>query len=399
MRHGSWLEDDPDQTVNEIELDLNNILDVTGDLLNQLKEDLPALWEYVETIMDQVEPAEADFSDTLAQLTGQYGVISLGKEVYPEVTGYGGGEELVDPARLTGLLGADIFDYDGDGQEELLTVRLETEAGSDEGWGETQCFLTVYEWDGAAEQAVPVGEKSFRFNALTNSLTQSAIHLARGTFDNGETGLYLTYSWEMNDCVFGVLRISYQGELEVTGGVECHDFHGAFYCYDAVGSGAMDALCQSGFVDSDGWVQLESYVFEGSSDIPDQDRVHNYRNCYMKELEDIGLIEPGLPGQWMNPDRPTGNDLETIIQASQFDRASIVRKPADRYIVSNGQLTNLCGLWHLQHGPLGRGYDSVCLRRRSSAHPLALRKDCDKTGACFLHNFRHILRWGHTPLE
>lgn len=343
----AWLEDDLDQTVNEIELDLNNILDVTGDLLNQLKEDLPALWEYVETIMDQVEPAEADFSDTLAQLTGQYGVISLGEEVYPEVTGYGGGEELVDPARLTGLLEADIFDYDGDGQEELLTVRLETEAGSDEGWGETRCFLTVYEWDGAAEQAVPVGEKSFRFNALTNSLTQSAIHLARGTFDNGETGLYLTYSWEMNDCVFGVLRISYQGELEVTGGVECHDFHGAFYCYDAVGSGAMDALCQSGFVDSDGWMPLEVYEFEGSSDIPDQDRVHNYRNCYMKELENIGLIEPGLPGQWMNPDRPTGNDLETIIQASQFDRASIVRKPADRYIVSNGQLTNLCGLWHL----------------------------------------------------
>lgn len=288
---------------------------------------------------------EEVLQEQLELLTGQYGVISLGKEVYPEVTGYGGGEELVDPARLTGLLGADIFDYDGDGQEELLTVRLETEAGSDEGWGEAQCFLTVYEWDGAAEQAVPVGEKSFRFNALTNSLTQSAIHLARGTFDNGETGLYLTYSWEMNDCVFGVLRISYQGALEVTGGVECHDFHGAFYCYDAVGSGAMDALCQSGFVDSDGWMPLEVYEFEGSA--PDQSRIEHYRSCYMEELEDIGLIEPGLPGQWMNPDRPTGNDLETIIQASQFDRASIVRKPADRYIVSNGQLTNLCGLWHL----------------------------------------------------
>lgn len=344
----AWLEDDPDQTLNEIELNLNNILDITGELLNQLKEDLPALWEYIETVMDQAGP---DFADTLAQLAGQYGVIPLGEEVYPEVTGYGGGEELVDPARLTGLLGADIFDYDGDGQEELLTVRLETEAGSGAGWGETQCFLTVYEWDGAAKQAVPSDEQSFRINALTNSLTTSAVHLARGTFDNGETGLYLTYSWEMNDCVFGVLRISYDGALEVTGGVECHDFHGAFYCYDAVGNGAIDALCQSGFVDSDGWTQLEYYEFEGS-DNPEQSRVDNYRNCYMKELEDIGLIEPGLPGYWMNPDRPRGNDLETVIEASQFDRASVVRKPADRYIVSNGQLTTLCGLWHLSSSAL-----------------------------------------------
>mgnify|MGYP000369370676 CR=1 FL=1 len=95
---------------------------------------------------------------------------------------------------------------------------------------------------------------------------------------------------------------------------------------------------------------LEVYEFEGSA--PDQSRIEHYRSCYMGELEDIGLIEPGLPGQWMNPDRPTGNDLETIIQASQFDRASIVRKPADRYIVSNGQLINLCGLWHLSSSAL-----------------------------------------------
>ncbi|MDR3728678.1 MAG: S8/S53 family peptidase, partial [Oscillospiraceae bacterium] len=96
----AWLEEDTAQTVNEIELDMNNVLDMTGDLLEQLEQDLPALWEYIQTVMDQVEPAAGpDFSDTLAQLAGQYGVIPLGEEVYPEVTGYGGGEELVDPAR------------------------------------------------------------------------------------------------------------------------------------------------------------------------------------------------------------------------------------------------------------------------------------------------------------
>lgn len=299
----------------------------------------------VSVEVEQEQTAGEQLCLHLEILAEQYGVIPVGEEFYPEVTGYGGGEELVDPARLTGLLGEDIFDYDGDGQEELLTIRLDTRAGSDEGWGETRCFLTVYEWDEATEQAVPVDEKSFRFNALTNSLTESAIHLARGTFDNGETELYITYSWDLLDCVFGVLRISYRGALEVTGGVECHDFHGAFYCYDAVGSGAMDALCQSGFADSNGWTPLEVYEFEGSD--PDQSRIEHYRACYMEELEDIALIEPSLPSQWMNPDRPKGNDLETAIEASKFDRASIVRKPADRYIVSNGQLTNLCGLWHL----------------------------------------------------
>lgn len=282
----------------------------------------------------------------LSRLAEQYGVIALGEETYPEITGYGGGEELVAPGRLTGLLGADICDYDGDGQEELFTLRLETGAPPSDGWGETRCVLTIYEWDSGAGQAFLADEQSFRINALTNSLTNSALHLARKPVEGGGNALYLTYEWDMNDCTFGVLRINYDGILKVNGGVECHEYHGAFQCYDAVGNGAIDTLFQSGYADSDGWTLLNSDSFEGS-EVPEESRVYDYRACYMEQLEEIGLIEPGLPGMWMNPDRPQGNDREAAQLQAQFDRASIVRKPADRYIVSNGQLTTLCGLWHL----------------------------------------------------
>lgn len=353
----AWPAGDPAAAVNEIELDLYNGLDAAGDLLDQLRQDLPELadeaWDWLQTLPEptpepQATAAPASFHDTLAELAARYGVVATGEELYPEADGYGGGEELVDAQRLTGLLGADAWDYDGDGQDELFTVRLDTGAPAESGWGETRFYLTMYEWDEAAGQAVAADEQSFAAQALTNSLTNSAFHLARGEV-GGQRGLYLTYSWEMNSCTFGVLRIRYDGSgMEVTGGVECNDYHGAFNCYDALASGAIDTLMRSDAAgaDSNGWTLLYSDRFEGQA-APEAESVYRYRDSYSAELAAIGLLEPGLPGLWMSPDRPQGNDRDAAADAAAYDRQSIVRKPADRYIVSDGQLTTLCGVWHL----------------------------------------------------
>lgn len=243
----AWPAGDPATAVNEIELDLYNGLDAAGDLLDQLRQDLPELsdeaWDWLQNLPEPTpgpQAAPASFHNTLAGLAARYGVVAAGEESYPETSGYGGGEELAAPQRLTGLLGADIWDYDGDGQDELFTVRLDTGAPPESGWGETRFYLTMYEWDAAAGQAAAADEQSFAAQALTNSLTNSAFHLARGEV-GGQRGLYLTYSWEMNSCTFGVLRIGYDGSvMDVTGGVECNDYHGSFNCYDALASGAID---------------------------------------------------------------------------------------------------------------------------------------------------------------
>ena len=361
----AWLADDGARTVNEIELDMYNSLDAAGDLLEKLRQDLPELaddaWDWLTTLPEAEptpaptaeptpEPA-AGFSETLAELAAQYGVVATGEELYPEQSGYGGGEELVDPQRLTGLLGADIWDYDGDGRDELFTVRLDTAAPPESGWGQTRFYLTMYEWDAAAGRAAVANEQSFAAQGLTNSLTESAFHLARGLV-GGQRGLYLTYSWEMNSVTFGVLRIRYDGSrMDVTGGVECNDYHGSFTCYDALASGAIDTLMASEYADSNGWTLLYSQTFEGQEAPPDE-ALYQYRDTYNAELADIGLLEPGLPGRWLSPDRPRGNDKQAAMDAAAYDRQSVVRKPADRYIVQDGALTTLCGVWHLASNAL-----------------------------------------------
>lgn len=40
------------------------------------------------------------------------------------------------------------------------------------------------------------------------------------------------------------------------------------------------------------------------------------------------------------------------MDAAAYDRQSVVRKPADRYIVQDGALTTLCGVWHLASNAL-----------------------------------------------
>ena len=76
----------------------------------------------------------------LAELAAQYGVISIGTEDYTASDGY----SSIPKERITGLLSADIYDYDQDGADELVTVRFE-DNGGDEWADESICYISVYE--------------------------------------------------------------------------------------------------------------------------------------------------------------------------------------------------------------------------------------------------------------
>lgn len=342
----AWLEDDSNRTVNEIEVNLYNVLDAADYLAELLGDKAPELLEYLKQWLEETEPsARQPLEEYLSQLTAQYGVIATGEETYPTVTGYGGGEELVDPARLTGLLGADIFDYDGDGQEELLTVRLETIQPSEGGFSSTWWVISAYEWDPGTETVTLADEGAFTINGLTNSLTDSSFHLSRGVLESGDTVLFLTRYWEMNSLFFGTLRIEYDGTLQVTNGVVCDEMEEQVSCRELQSPQKLsDSLSQWStiaecYLD---YSVLEHRTETGLIDTPEGDILH-YAQSYRDALSRMGLSESVHPGKWMNPDRPIGGGAALRMM---MDRENLGLRPSERGAAVNGTLTELCGLWH-----------------------------------------------------
>ncbi len=304
-----------------------------------------------DSSQEEIQPAKElePLQEQLEQLVAEYGIIPAGEEQYTKVTGYGGGEELVDPQRLTGLLCGDLYDYDEDGVQELLTVRLDTQAANDPDWSQTRFYVAVYEWNAQKDTVYLADEISFQMPALTASITDSAVHFARGA---GETGtvLYVDTHYELNSLVFGTLQLTYDGALQVTGGVECNEFHGAFSCYTAASQLVLDGLLNSNYgpVNPYGWSEVLEYVWEGQTEEPPADQLEAYRSSYQEALAQMGLQDNNLRGIWMNEDRPVMKEYsqELAQQQMTFDRTSIACKPVERYTLSGGTLTTLCGVWH-----------------------------------------------------
>ena len=171
--------------------------------------------------------ADALLREKLEELAAQYGVMPVGTELFAG-TGYGAGEHLIPPERLTGLLCADMYDYDGDGQEELLTVRAQpAEAYSpgdsaSPGWVDIRLYISVYEagTGGAVELA---DEREISIPGLPDTLFSSSIQFARGT-SGGSASLYLDYYFNFNSQGLSTIRLQYKGQLAIAGGVDCSEF-------------------------------------------------------------------------------------------------------------------------------------------------------------------------------
>ena len=144
-------------TLFDVEVFEPDIEDNSGDPVpGEPETEEPLAPEIVVT--EEPERDEEQFlEEKLAQLAGQWGLVEPGvREFFG--TGYGGGETLVDPVYLTGLLCGDIYDYDGDGQKELVTVRLipgDYAMGKGMSGAEIRREIAVYECrdGGTVEQA------------------------------------------------------------------------------------------------------------------------------------------------------------------------------------------------------------------------------------------------------
>lgn len=317
-------------------------------------------WREVSSILEYdewPEPGENAGSgenqaptDTLAELVSQYGVIGTGSEDYTG-TGYGGGETLVPAKQFTGLLGADIYDYDGDGQDELLTVRCEPakeyDTGESEGgWIETKLYLAVYEQTvgDSGGAVVPADEKTISVPGLPDTLCSSSIQFMRGVQD-GKTALYLDYYFNFNTQSFSTIRLTYDGKLNVSGGVDCSEFAFTASCDTGASEGALETMGgrQSGSGGSrQGWETGENYNWEGqSAEIPG-DYFESYRNDWQKGMEAIGLQDSSFRTMYTYAIPVVHEDNAA---RTQYYIDLCIRHPAETCAMTGGgTLTELCGI-------------------------------------------------------
>ena len=286
----------------------------------------------------------------LAELVSQYGVIGTGSEDYTG-TGYGGGETLVPAKQVTGLLGADIYDYDGDGQDELLTVRCEPAKEYDTGestggWIETKLYLTVYEQTAgdSGGSVVPADEKTISVPGLPDTLCSSSIQFMRGVQD-GKTALYLDYYFNFNTQSFSTIRLTYDGKLNVSGGVDCSEFAFTASCDTGASEGALETMGgrQSGSGGSrQGWETGEVYNWEGqSAEIPG-DYFESYRNDWQKGMEAIGLQDSSFRTMYTYAIPVVHEDNAA---RTQYYIDLCTRRPAETCAMTGGgMLTELCGI-------------------------------------------------------
>lgn len=306
--------------------------------------------EWPELGENAVSGGNQALTDTLAGLVSQYGVIGTGSEDYSG-TGYGGGETLVPAEQVTGLLGADIYDYDGDGQDELLTVRCEPvkeyDTGESEGgWIETKLYLAVYEQNAKAsgDSVVTADEKTISVPGLPDTLCSSSIQFMRGVQD-GNVALYLDYYFNFNTQSFSTIRLTYDGKLNVSGGVDCSEFAFAASCDSSASEGALETLGgrqSEANGDRQGWKKGESYNWEGqSAEIPG-DYFESYRNDWQKGMEAIGLQDSSFRTMYTYaiPIIHEDNAART-----QYYIDLCTRRPAETCATTGGgTLTELCGI-------------------------------------------------------
>lgn len=317
-------------------------------------------WREVSSILEYdewPEPGENAVSggnqaltDTLAELVSQYGVIGTGSEDYTG-TGYGGGETLVPAEQVTGLLGADIYDYDGDGQDELLTVRCEPAKEYDTGestggWIETKLYLAVYEQTvgDSGGAVVPADEKTISVPGLPDTLCSSSIQFMRGVQD-GKTALYLDYYFNFNTQSFSTIRLTYDGKLNVSDGVDCSEFAFTASCDTGASEGALETMGgrQSGSGGSrQGWETGEVYNWEGqSAEIPG-DYFESYRNDWQKGMEAIGLQDSSFRTMYTYAIPVVHEDNAA---RTQYYIDLCTRRPAETCAMTGGgTLTELCGI-------------------------------------------------------
>lgn len=297
---------------------------------------------------------EGQLRAALDGLVAQYGLIELNETQY----GYG---EDVPAGRLSGLLCADIYDYDGDAQSELFVVRLDTGSQGESNEAETGFVMEVYDWDD--DLAMVKQADALEFDMfMTIGWANSAVHFARGASDEGAS-VYVNYYYDFNSRGFGTLRIEYDGELHLTGGVESDEYNAWISCYEAVSDSALNEVLGAQLArDVSGWEQRVSCDWEEVSAYPAQEHLEAYADCYRELMAQMQLEDPDTLSMYINPERralteydpsDTQAYLEALKSVYRYEYAHAASRFDERYRMMGGTLTAMCGASHLSDAMSG----------------------------------------------
>ena len=282
---------------------------------------------------------ETDVPEQLAALADELGVVPTGTEVFerPGTTTL----TLVPSDRLDGLLGAELYDYDGDGQVELLVAALDAGGGWETGvsadnWNTVDLVIQVYEV--AASTPGLADEVRFAVSGLPDEPMLSGVQLFRAQV-NGETLIYVDSDWVFNDICASTLALRYTsgGSLEVAGGAQRFEHYNFVRCYQAVPgmSGAALFNARPFAEDWEGWeLTCELSWADDEGESPDPNDVDAYRACYRSVLSDVGLT-------WETGRSMLSEDGDTYLRPGYpHPRAGELFQLED-----GGEIAELCGVF------------------------------------------------------
>lgn len=289
------------------------------------------------------EDARLSLDGMLASLVKQYGVIDTGTFDFESSSSLM--EQVVPPEHLTGLLCADICDYDGDGQEELLTLRLDGsgyETGASNHFTRIAAYLSIYEEDPvwfSDNEIKPASELCFSVPALPDSQCHASFQLFRS--DRETPVIYLDYFMNMVPQSFGLAAFQYDGkELTVTGGTECSewpDHAGSIHCDLLEDSSGLKTLCghlTESSTERNGWKEGAWYDWSGIEDVVAAEDAEEYMDTYQTELSSCGLSDTAPRSYLFLSGKFRVMGLTSLC----------TERPSEHFSTTDGGLVELCGI-------------------------------------------------------
>lgn len=320
-----------------------------------------------EPEIGEVEPPEPSLKDRFMEYVSetlilQHGVMGTEDLVSGEYTG---GKNLEDTAFLTGLLNADVRDYDGDGREEMFVTLWNAASAGYMGVGLTSLKLLMYECKDTGE-IVQTAEKVLYPGGGGGYLAEPLIQTSCFTYDyKGKTYLavdnYLSfndkqvtldiYQYDGASFVF-VQGIGYQEQGQGDRFVKTLDKE-----QTCEPTSRIDSMTGCGY-DAAGWEEVMSYTVDRSS--PDvvlsEAEEKEFYDCYSDLVKEHGLKvkDSRLRIVQGNADKSlSGEEYKKWYNQFAETAAPEVYTPAE------GDIHFLCGVLE------GRRMDEVlCLYRR-----------------------------------
>ncbi len=327
--------------------------------------------EESDTLQDQdnetANEAENTPSDPLesqiASLVDEYGVINTGSETYDVNFTTNKHSEAFSSQRITGLLCADIYDYDSDGTNELMVLRVDpgSFAAGDLDFASTNLIVSVYE--PSDTEAVLADEKEMTlYCGVAWAYASNAFSLFRYASSLGDDYQpadevypvwlaldYLYYENTSSKLSYGIVALAYDEEtLSLADGIESNEEPAENYVnmYVAKNDKALTNLtgriarngytgwCNEGEDNGDGFYE---YDFQSSASGVFADYVE-YRDIhYDLLLMRFGLLEETFRSNYGDMDFSSVSGLTEIIGLSPSE---LYRSNAN---TSDG-ITNLCSI-------------------------------------------------------